>query len=180
VETEQHDLRKQLDAATQRLLGTAGALTDAEIGQPALLPGWTRGHVLAHLARNADALRNLLIWARTGTVTPAYASAQDRDDGINAGADRAAAQQLADLTEAAAAFQREAASLPDEAWQAQVRIMENPPFPAIGVLVRRLVEVELHHADLGAGYGAPDWPASFAALELPEPMNTQRLDRLRR
>ena len=180
MEAEQHDLQEQIDAATQRLLDTAGRLTNADIGQPSLLPDWTRGHVLSHLARNADALRNLLTGARTGIEAPAYASAQARDDGINAGAPRSAAQQLADLTETAAAFRREAVSLPDQAWQAQVRILDNPPFPATQVLTRRLVEVELHHADLGAGYGAADWPASFAALERAEPMNTQRRDRARR
>ena len=32
---------------------------------PSALPGWTRAHVLTHLARNADAMVNLLTWART-------------------------------------------------------------------------------------------------------------------
>ncbi|OLB67261.1 MAG: hypothetical protein AUI10_00520 [Actinobacteria bacterium 13_2_20CM_2_72_6] len=49
--------------------------------------------------------------------------------------------------------------------------------PASQVLVRRLVEVELHHTDLGAGYGPGDWPAWFAGMELGEPMRTQRADR---
>jgi maleylpyruvate isomerase len=96
VETEQHDRQEQIDTATQRLLDTVGGLTEGDIGQPSLLPRWSRGHVLSHLARNAEALRNLLTWARTGTDIPAYASAQARDDGINAGAGRGVAQQLAD------------------------------------------------------------------------------------
>ena len=53
-------------------------------------------------------------------------------------------------------------------------------FPAAGLLTRRLVEVELHHCDLGAGYGPGDWPATFAAMELAEPMRSLREDRLRR
>jgi len=48
------------------------------------------------------------------------------------------------------------------------------------VLTRRLVEVELHHADLGSGYTPADWPASFAGLGLPEPMRGQRDSRLAR
>jgi hypothetical protein len=36
----------------------------------------------------------------------------------------------------------------------------------------------LHHADLGAGYGPGDWPAEFTAMDLPEPMRTQRRERL--
>ena len=52
------------------------------------------------------------------------------------------------------------------------------PSPAAQLLTRRLVEVELHHCDLGAGYGPDDWPAAFADTELAEPMRSQRQDRL--
>jgi DNA-binding CsgD family transcriptional regulator len=45
------------------LVAAAGRMTDAEAREPSLLPGWTRGHVLTHVARNADALTNLLSWA---------------------------------------------------------------------------------------------------------------------
>ena len=60
----------RIAAATERLLATADALTGDQVREPSLLPGWTRGHVLTHVARNADGLRNLLIWARTGTEIP--------------------------------------------------------------------------------------------------------------
>jgi maleylpyruvate isomerase len=64
-------------------LGTAlGRLTDEEFGGPSLLPGWTRAHVLAHLAGNADAQVNFLTWARTGVETPPYASDEARDQEI--------------------------------------------------------------------------------------------------
>ena len=67
-------LSDQIDFATQRLLGTARIIDDADLQAPSLLPGWTRGHVLAHLARGADALRNLMIGVRVGEPRPAYAS----------------------------------------------------------------------------------------------------------
>ena len=73
------------------------ALDDAAMLGPSRLPGWTRGHVLTHLARNADALVNLLTWARTGTPTPMYPSVESRNAGIEAGAARPAAEQRADL-----------------------------------------------------------------------------------
>src|SRR3954447_4566989 len=44
-------------------------LTDDDLRKPSRLPGWTRAHVVAHLARNADALINLCTWARTGVET---------------------------------------------------------------------------------------------------------------
>ena len=81
----------RLGDSTDRLLATAGALDDAQAAAPSRLPGWTRGHILTHLARNADGFRNLLIWARTGTETPMYPSEESRDRDIEAGARRPAA-----------------------------------------------------------------------------------------
>ncbi len=40
--------------ASRRLLRTADELTDDEVGEPCLLPGWSRAELLTHLARNAD------------------------------------------------------------------------------------------------------------------------------
>jgi hypothetical protein len=68
--------------------------------------------------------------------------------------------------------------LPDEAWSFRVQMLDSEPFPASGLLTRRLVEVELHHCDLGIGYDAANWPASFAQAALPEPMRSQRQERL--
>ena len=59
-------LSDQIDFAVQRLLGTARIIDDEDLRAPSLLPGWTRAHVVAHLARGADALRNLLIGVRSG------------------------------------------------------------------------------------------------------------------
>jgi maleylpyruvate isomerase len=177
VDAGLQDLMNQIDDGTRRLLDTAGAMSPEQIREPSLLPGWTRGHVLTHIARNADGLRNLLIWARTGTTTPMYPNAQAREDGIEAGAGRPPAEQVADLSESADAFRAEAMRLPDAAWQVQVKTLNDPPFPAALVLSRRLVEVELHHVDLGAGYSAADWPERFTALELVKPMRSLRQDR---
>jgi maleylpyruvate isomerase len=94
---DEQQMQVRVDDATQRMLKTAGTLSDDEVMQPSLLPGWTRGHVLARLAGNAEALRNLLIWARTGVRTPAYASQQARDEAIEAGAGRTAAELLDQL-----------------------------------------------------------------------------------
>jgi hypothetical protein len=59
-----------------------------------------------------------------------------------------------------------------------VLVPGSAPFPAAQLLARRLVEVELHHCDLGAGYTPADWPPAFAAMELAEPMRSQRQDRI--
>src|SRR6266568_1849145 len=84
--------------------------------EPSLLPGWTRGHVLTHIARNADGMVNLLHWARTGTQTPMYASPESRAADIEAGAGRPAAGLAADVRESAATLAAAAAAMPGDAW----------------------------------------------------------------
>src|SRR5947199_2888238 len=98
----------RLAAATDRVLATATALSEAQAREPSLLPGWSRGHVLTHIARNADGMVNLLRWARTGTQTPMYASAESRAADIEAGAGRPAADLAADVRESAAALSAQA------------------------------------------------------------------------
>jgi maleylpyruvate isomerase len=157
----------RIAVATGRLLATAATLSDAQAREPSLLPGWTRGHVLTHVARNADGMVNLLRSARTGTETPMYASAESRSADIEAGAGRPAADLAADVRESAAAFAAEAATMPGDAWMELVRVLHGPAFPAFGVLDRRLSEVEIHHVDLAAGYSPGDWPDDFLIEALP-------------
>jgi maleylpyruvate isomerase len=156
----------QIQDSTDRLLGTARVLTDAQAHAASLLPGWTRGHVLTHVARNADGLRNLLAWAGTGTETPMYPSEAARDEAIAAGAGRPAAELARDLQESAAAFSGAAAGLPAGAWAARVE-RRGETFPARAVLAFRLSELEIHHVDLAAGYTPADWPDGFLAAALP-------------
>jgi len=177
VDDELKNLREQTAQATERLLKTVRGFTDDDARAASLLPGWTRGHLLTHLARSADALRNLLHGANTGTPSSGYASQQARDSEIEAGAGRPMVELLEDVLRSDDAFWAQAAELSASAWAEQVKVLDYQPFPASQVLLRRLVEIELHHVDLGAGYQAADWPAEFAQLELPEPMNSQRASR---
>ena len=178
MDVGQRQLNDQIDQATQRLIDTARIITEPDLRAPSLLPGWTRAHVLAHLARGADAMRNLLVGVRSGQDRPAYVSAEARQADIEHGAGMRANELMADLADSAMAWRTIARQLPDEGWQVPVRILDSAPFPADQLLTRRLVEVELHHCDLGAGYGPADWPAAFADLDLAEPMRSQRADRL--
>jgi maleylpyruvate isomerase len=156
----------RINDATGRLLATASALTDAKAREPSLLPGWSRGHVLTHIARNADGLRNLLIWAKTGTITPQYPSREVRDAEIEAGAGRPASAMAADLERSGTEFMAMAREVPDDAWAAEVQGSRWAPHPAWFTLHRRLFEVEVHHADLAAGYRAADWPGWFVTEQL--------------
>ncbi|MEU7754736.1 maleylpyruvate isomerase family mycothiol-dependent enzyme [Micromonospora sp. NPDC049171] len=154
-------LMGEVDAATSRLLRTAASFDAADLAGASLLPGWTRGHVLAHLARNADGLVNLLTAARTGTDLPMYASLAARNADIETGSGRPPAEHLDDLRRTADLFVEAVAAMPAEAWAATVRARLGP-WPAALLVWGRLRELEVHHLDLAADYGAADWSDTFA------------------
>lgn len=157
---------EQNEAATDRLLASATALSDGQMREPSLLPGWSRGHLLTHVARSGDGLVNLLTWAETGVETPQYPSAEARAADIEAGAARSADGLTADVAGSASAFVARARALPDEAWLTEVRSFRGPAHPAWFVLNRRLFEIEVHHVDLGCAYGPSNWPDWFVSDEL--------------
>jgi maleylpyruvate isomerase len=158
-------LMTDVDQATEGLLRTAESLDDSTVAAPSLLPGWTRGHVLTHLARHADAMTNLLTWARTGVETPAYPSMAARAAGIEAGAGRPLAAQLADLRETHERMADAAAAMPAEAWAFHIPGRNHL---AAALPWVRLREVEVHHVDLGTGYTPTDWTDAFALRLLRE------------
>lgn len=126
-------------------------LTEDGVRAPSLLPGWSRAHLLTHLARNADALGNLLTWARTGTETPMYPDPATRLDDIETGARRPAAEVVADLGEADARLLQAMATLPEPAWAAPVRSALGRTIPASEVPWLRTREVWIHAVDLAGG-----------------------------
>ncbi|MGP3921782.1 maleylpyruvate isomerase family mycothiol-dependent enzyme [Streptomyces sp. 8N616] len=152
--------------ATGRLLATVRKLDDAALREPSRLPGWSRGHVLAHLARNADAMVNVLTSARTGTHIPMYASAEIRAADIERDAQRPLAAHIEDLLASADRFNTAAAALHPEAWQRTVELRGGVTDLAERVPFRRLIEVELHHVDLGTGCEIEDLPDSFVDRDL--------------
>ncbi|WFF00453.1 maleylpyruvate isomerase family mycothiol-dependent enzyme [Micromonospora sp. WMMD964] len=160
-------LMGEVDAATSRLLRTAASFDEADLAAASLLPGWTRGHVLAHLARNADGFVNLLTSARTGQDRPMYVSLEVRAADIEAGSARPPAEHLDDLRRSADLFAEAVAAMPAEAWAATVQARRGP-WPAALLVWGRLREIEVHHLDLAAGYRAADWSATFTQRLLRE------------
>lgn len=160
-----------VSAATDRLLATTERLDTAALRGPSLCPGWTRAHVLAHIARNADALTNLLIWASTGEEKPMYPSVEVRNAEIEKGAQHERDELLADLRESAERFSTAIAKVPEDGWERQVRTgpsASGRTIPARRVVWLRFQEVEIHHVDLDAGYTSDDWPTPFVARALGE------------
>ncbi|MEV4639089.1 maleylpyruvate isomerase N-terminal domain-containing protein [Actinoplanes sp. NPDC049548] len=161
-----------IDDATAKLLDTVRRLTDDDVRRPSLLPGWTRGHVLTHIARGGEALRRVL------HGEPAYPSQEARDAEIEAGSQRPVPELLADIAASADAFRAAVAALPADGWDETVTVANYEPFPKSQLPVRRLHELEVHHVDLGLGYAPTAWSAYYLNLDLPEPLRTQRAERL--
>lgn len=157
----------EMVVAGTRFLGALSDLTDNDMRAPSLLEGWTRGHVVTHVARNADALCNLLHWAESGEPHYMYESEEQRDADIEAGAGRSAHELRVDAAASSGRFMQAINEL-------DVRHEDNlvarapgaPQFPARDIANRRLVELEVHHADLGLRYTYEDWTPDFCDLLL--------------
>lgn len=161
-------LRRDVDgarAAHARLLETVAALTDADIGRTSLLPGWTVGHVLAHVARNADSHVRMLEAGARGEVAEQYVGgAAGRADEIERDAGRSAAEMLDDLTASAHGLEACWSAMPEAGWEGEGHSVVGT-VPLADLPFRRWRETEVHHADLGCGYGPEDWPSLYVRLE---------------
>lgn len=151
-----HDLAR-VQEATERLLSAASGLDNAALAEPSRLPGWTRGHVLAHIARNADALVNVL------EGRPMYLSAEIRDADIERDAPRPLETHITDVRDSAARF--DAAGAAQDDWDREVELRNGITDIAARLPFRRWAEIELHHVDLGAGQELEDLPAEFTERE---------------
>ncbi|MGH3937850.1 MAG: maleylpyruvate isomerase family mycothiol-dependent enzyme [Pseudonocardiaceae bacterium] len=134
-----------------------------DVHGPSRLPGWTRGHVVTHVARNAEGLVRLLSWARTGVQTPMYPSLEARAAGIEEGAGRPLAEQLDDVHRTGEAFASAAQNLSPQHWAATVRTTRGDPVAASVVPWMRVCEVWLHLVDLDAGAELDALPENVAA-----------------
>ncbi|MCQ4119619.1 maleylpyruvate isomerase N-terminal domain-containing protein [Rhodococcus tibetensis] len=160
-------------AASQRALeSTLEKLTDQQAREPSRLPGWSRGHVVTHLARNADALNRFAVGVVTGEPAPEMypGGPAARAAAIEEGAGRPAELLAADVRFAG---RRVIESLRDiTADRYATPVNWRKPVTAGDVPVLRWRELEIHHVDLGLDYAVDDWPESFVertlGTELPE------------
>ena len=146
---------------TGRFLADVARLSDAELNAPTALPGWNRRYLIAHVAANADALRNLVYWARTGEERRMYASTEQREADIADGAERPADELRSWIESSALALAADLESLPGRAWEAQVITAQGLTRRAREIPWMRDREVYIHGIDLGAGTRWADLPPGF-------------------
>ncbi|HXH78569.1 maleylpyruvate isomerase family mycothiol-dependent enzyme [Nocardioides sp.] len=152
-----------LTAANQRLVRTVDGLDDSTYAHASLLPEWTVGHVLAHLALNGEGLAGALRGVTTGAGTPMYESQEARNRDIAALGVAVPSEIRARVEASTQLFDRELSALPHDQWEATIeRTPGNPAFRARSTVLMRLREVEIHHADLGLDYSNRDWVPAFS------------------
>ena len=163
-------------AAHERLLATVSRVDDETARAPSRLPGWTVGHVLTHLARNADGHARRLEGALRGNEVARYAGGvEQRDREIEAGAGRPARELIDDLADSAKRLE-DVWSRSEQAGWPNADLLATDRWPTTGSPLRRLRETEVHHVDLGLGYEPLDWPDDYVNWELPHSLD--RLPRL--
>jgi maleylpyruvate isomerase len=152
-------------ASHLRLSNTLDGLDEDSVRAPSLLPGWTVGHVLTHIARNAESHERALLGALRGEVVARYSGGDAQRDGdIEAGSGRPVDVLVADVRATSARLESTWAAMTDEAWDGQCT--SGGPERVDSLPFARWREVEVHHADLGLGYGRDDWPAGYVRREL--------------
>jgi maleylpyruvate isomerase len=151
-----------------RLDRALAGLTEEQARRPSRLPGWSVGHLLTHLARNADSVVRRLEGAARGEVLSQYVGGREgRAADIEAGAHRSAAELVADIRESSARCDAACAAVAPEVWDRPTVGLSGDESPAAFLAFSRWREVEVHHVDLGLGYEPADWPVALVEHWLP-------------
>ncbi len=151
----------RVDAAFALLTGATNGMREADARGRSRLPGWTRGHVLTHLARNADGQRRMVEGALRDEVLDQYPGGDaQRSADIEAGAERPVAELLADVAVTQGALVDAWGQMPDGAWDRLTRARAATRPVRDGVL-SRWREVSVHLVDLDVGVDAAQLPADY-------------------
>jgi maleylpyruvate isomerase len=156
------DLRS---STTALVLGVeAERWSDADVREPSLLPGWTRAHVLTHIARNADSISRTVSGALRGEVVARYPDGvAGRNADIEVGAAGTSIELMADLRESAERLDRVFAAAADvDGWDLPTEDRSVREYVTV-----RWREVEVHRVDLGGAYTPADWPPAFVSYLVP-------------
>jgi maleylpyruvate isomerase len=157
-----------MDRGTEFFMAQLAAVSDDQLAGPSRLPGWTRLHVVSHIARNARALMNLLRWAETGVESPMYPSPEARAADIEEGSKLPADEVRADAIDTVDRLRNAISALPLPAWGAEVRTTLGLVAPATDIPWMRAREVWVHAVDLGSGATFDDIDGAVAAALVAE------------
>lgn len=145
----------QIVPLRERLEGVLDELTDEQVSAASALPGWTRGHVLAHLAGVGSAVARQAEYVRAGRSIEFYDGGRvGRNADIEARADRSAAVHVLEVRTAALRVEAALAAQTEAGWRR--------PTANRGRTVAQLAEtwwreLGIHLTDLDLGVGHEAW-----------------------
>jgi maleylpyruvate isomerase len=155
-------------AASDRLIADVLRLDDDAMRAPSILPGWTRAHVVTHLARNAESHATMLLAAAEWHRVEQYPGGADaKMAAIEAGSSRSVRDLVVDLQAQSARLAEVWAEAPDHVWTTTYRTLIGER-QGWSLVWGRWRECDIHHVDLALGYAPRDWPDDFVDLMMPE------------
>ncbi|GAA0664669.1 maleylpyruvate isomerase family mycothiol-dependent enzyme [Kitasatospora atroaurantiaca] len=151
----------EITAAHARLRAAAADLTEEQAREAIDLPGWTRGHILIHLADLSKAFARQARYAVRGETIEVYDGGRPtRDKSIEANHGRPVEWLRAQLEEGLTALEEAWAALGPDGWDLPCAYRDSP------LLATQLAwwrETELHGVDLGVGRRSEDWSLALSA-----------------
>ena len=153
------NLLEELSRAADVVAETTAKLTPTDVEAASELPGWTRGHVLAHLCGISNAMaRQLEFAARSETIELYDGGYEGRTRAIEMAAGHTLAEHRADLEAALERALRAFGRLDDAGWREPISYRGGVVFDGGLALWRELV---IHTTDLGTGRGPETWSRQF-------------------
>lgn len=157
-------LVSQVARSQARLDASLAALTDGQVRAASALPGWTRGHVLAHIAGNARTAAEMFEGYARGEDIEQYAGSPTRREAeIEADGNRSAAELVELVRQTGARCLAAYRSMPD--WEGTLR-WQSGRRPVTRGPVSRWREIEIHRLDLDLGSTFSDWSLEFVEFHL--------------
>lgn len=156
-------------ASHQRLLQALEGLTDEQCRQPSTLFGWSRGHVLSHLANNAYSHVRMFAAASRGEEAEQYEGGKPtRDVQIESWSSLSAHELVGHVRASIYALEGAWASATPTTWTGfGIKSHAGGGRVAItDLMLMRWCETEVHLADLDLDYSCDSWDATFVRFEL--------------
>lgn len=154
----------QVAESQDGLDAAVAGLEEPVLREPSYLPGWSRGHVLAHLVGNATAMAEMFEGYAAGREVRQYGgSEQRRAAEIEAWQALAGAELIALVGASGARCLAAYRALLD--WDGTLQWLSGR-WPARRGPISRWREIEIHRVDLALGYTCADWSRAFVDLHL--------------
>jgi maleylpyruvate isomerase len=146
-------------AVADRLLALVADVDDDAARGESGLPGWSRGHVMTHIANFSDGMTRQVEEALQGRVVEMYDGGRPaRDAAIESGADRSAADLKSHLTTAVTTLMSSWDKISPTDWPLPILHRNSNLSAGLGATWR---ELSIHTTDLNLGITPATWSEDF-------------------